>query len=143
SPRREIYTLSLHDALPISPDLHDLAAGAAGRSGVEAAGVRLRRAAQLLALPARAVAVARRRRARTAPVLVRGADVLPRAPRLLRRSHLRDVDGRRPGLAARHRAAAGHDLRPRAGGQAQRLVPAAGAARPCAPAAPRSADGRP
>src|SRR5207253_10587162 len=127
----------------VAPGVHDLAGDPAGHARMAAAGVRLRRATQLLALPARAVAVSRRRRARTAPLLVLGADVLPRPPRLLRRPHLRHVGGRRRGLAARHRAAAGGDVRPRARRQAQRLVPAPGVARACAPASGRSADGGP
>src|SRR6267378_867172 len=112
----------------LAPRLHHLAGRAPRRARVAPARVRFRRPAQLLALPVGAVPIPRRRRAGPAPLLVRGADVLPRPPRLLRHPHLRDVGGSRPGLAARHRAAAGWDLRPRARGQAQRMVPPTGAA---------------
>src|SRR5207245_4850983 len=66
-----------------------------------AARLRLRRADLVLALPPGAVALARCRRAGAAPLLVRGADVLSRAPRLLRHPHLRHDRRRRGRLAAR------------------------------------------
>src|SRR5262249_3949418 len=121
----------------VAPGAHHLAARPARDVGLAAAGVRLRRAAHVLAGAARLLAVARSGRAGAADLLVRGADILPRAPGLLRHPPLRHVGRGWGGLAAgtadavaADRALAGVHLRRGAGGEAQRLVPAAGAARP-------------
>src|SRR5438105_2319812 len=124
----------------LSSPLHHLAANPARRPRLAASGIRVRGAAQLLALPARALALARRGRAGAAALLVRGADVLPRASRLLRHSHLRGVGRRRRRMVARFRSPPRRDLRRRARSEAQRMVPAAGAARPRVALAARRTD---
>src|SRR5207249_7176259 len=96
------------------------------RARLEAARLRLRRTALVLALSSGAAAIARRGSARAAALLGRGADVLSRAPGVLRHPHLRD-DGRRcRRMAARDAGEVRRPVRTGAGGEAQRLVPAPG-----------------